>query len=264
MGLSPDMMQVLTLSEDKFKSFSKTVIGMSPEQIKAFQTLKLELTKLKMALHDVMFRTIGSLLPFLQEFIHRILPAMAHFLENVVTAITSLVGWLFQFKYAVPVAVAAIMTLNAAFAPLTATVTALLLIMEDLFVWSKGGDSLFGDAMEKLTGHKVGPKGLKADAGTVAGDPGAAGRVTADLLSGFFKYGFGASKNVGAIEEASYVSPSEFRERTNKTVTQNNHVTVQVHSTAPAEDVGRHTARAVKAEISDATLQLGNSEGGGR
>jgi hypothetical protein len=264
MGLTPDMMQVLTLSDEKFKAFSNTVVGMSPQQIKAFQTLKLELTKLKMELHDLMFRTIGTLLPFLQEFIHRILPALAHFLGNVVAAISSLVGWMFQFKYAVPVAVAAIMTLNAAFAPLTATVTALLLIMEDLYVWSQGGVSVFGKAMEKLTGHKVGPKGLKEDAGIIKGDPGAAGRVTADLLTGFFKYGFNAGKNVGSIEEAAYVSPGEFRERTSKTVTQNNHVTVQVHSTAPAEEVGRHTAKAVKAEISDATIQLGNSEGGGR
>jgi hypothetical protein len=44
-------------------------------------------------------------------------------------------------------------------------------------------------------------------------------------------------------------------------VTQTNHINMQIHSTAPADEVGKHAAKRIAQEINDASLQIGNSEG---
>jgi hypothetical protein len=244
MGLTPDMMQVLTLSEEKFRAFSHTVTGMSPKQVAAFQKLKLELVKLKMEIHDTFFRALGNILPLILPLLQTILPKLAGFLENIVSSLQMLAMWLGQHKVLLAAFAGAIVLVAAAFAPITVAIGLFLLMLEDLFVYLKGGDSLIGSAIE----------GLK----TIFDAPIESAKVFLGLLQDIMKY-----IGMGTLEDMKYIGKNPVEDMKvfakmigsafsnndpfnpavipNMTINQTN--TFNIHSTAPAEDVGRAVVR---------------------
>lgn len=233
MGLSPDMIHVLQLSDEKFAKFSKTVSGMSVKQQEALLRTKERLIDLGLVFRQF---TIG-------------------FVGNLVMGLESLIEKLSAFQAYLPIIAAGLVALGFYFAPVTAGVIALLLVLEDLAVFFAGGDSLTGDAV----------KGLKM----LFDEPLEAAKVFLDTLDKIFEklakpFGGGSIKDAlasisqnrdaipGMLSQfgAGLVSPS---------IVQQNQVDIRIDgSQTPVE-----TARAVKAELERGTnaaaLQTDNS-----
>jgi hypothetical protein len=269
MGLTPDMMQVLTLSDAKFKEFGRTVSGMSPKAVQEFARLKLELTKLKLELHELMFKAIAVLLPIINPLIHTIFPAMASILSRVSGELADLTTWLMGFKGAMVGVGVVVAGLALAFAPMTLGATLLYLILDDLVVWAKGGKSVFGDAFAALKTIFDSPiesikvlLGLLDDlmgktSGTKFTDAlTALTNLPNDFMIGATTGDWDALKEdiVGRVQTPAMSGAGG-------NVTQTNHINMQIHSTAPADEVGKHAAKRIAQEINDASLQIGNSEG---
>jgi hypothetical protein len=224
-------------------------------------------------LHELMFKAIAVLLPIINPLIHTIFPAMASILSRVSGELADLTTWLMGFKGAMVGVGVVVAGLALAFAPMTLGATLLYLILDDLVVWAKGGKSVFGDAFSalktlwdspiesikvflglldeliaKLTGEKF-STAMK----TITDNPATSGQVLLDL----FKEGLkGGSLNamLGLPSMPAFAGAGG-------NVTQTNHITMQIHSTAPADEVGKHAAKRIAQEINDASLQIGNSEG---
>ena len=279
MGLTPDMMNVLTLSDDKFKKFSQTVAGMTPRQEKAFLALRLQLAKLKLAFQDVMFRVMGSVLPALLPLINAVLPVFTRFVENLSMAFAELLKWLAHVPGSVQTLAVLFGGLALIFAPVTAGVVALLLVIEDLYVYAKGGKSVFGLALaglKELFDHPLesAQKLLKVINEIVdavkkfIGLGGGYGQTGGKTLEERFKGASVPSKIAmataaqGLIPAAVALGPLALGAMGMKWLSQTNHVQIDVHSNnANADEVGKSTKKHFDDSVSDAALQAGNQEG---
>lgn len=253
MGLSPDMMNLLTLADDKFKEFSNTVVGMSPAQMRAFLNLRLELTKLNMAIHDLAFRTIGALLPVILPIIHNVLPVMAGLVEHLTWGFVQLVSAMQGFKGIVPILASGAAILMAAFAPLTAMVMGLLLILEDFAVYKRGGKSMIGKLLGTGIEDKKTPAG-KANRYLHGMFSDTEGTFTGDLktiASVFGPIAKGLKEGMEAPVAMDYLRTPGARP-----VNQTNTFNTVVHSTASAEDVGRAIATHQKRQMNEAASQV--------
>ena len=261
MGLSPEMMSVLTLSDQKFKEFSKTVVEMSPKQQETFLKLRLELTRLKIELQAIFYRVLSSILPILLPFIHTVLPALASFLEHVVSALQGVVGMMMEFPKSVTVAIAAIGLLTGALTPMMLMLTSLLLILEDLYVWKTGGKSLFGDVFGAYK------KPTKADQDKEK-------KLTDEQFNSPMGRGLRALLGLGPNGESpdemrakkTHFDPGTFVSHTENrpvhTETHNHvHVNTEVHGTAPAKEMADHVNKHVAGIVTDAISQMGNQDG---
>ena len=150
MGLTPDMMQVLTLSDQKFKEFASTVTGMTPKEEQAFLKLRLELTKLKMEIEHTFMHTLAGVLPVLMPIIHDLLPKFAALLARIVPPLATMAQMLFEIKGLLPALAIGFGVLMSVMYPITAAVIAFLLVLDDLYVYSKGGKSLTGIGFKAL------------------------------------------------------------------------------------------------------------------
>jgi hypothetical protein len=275
MGLTPDMMQVLTLSDAKFKEFGRTVTGMSPKAIQEFAKLKLELNKLKLEIHDLMFKAIASLLPILNPIVHSVFPAMVSALSRISGEFSDLARGISGFKGELLGIGLILGALAISFAPVTIGATLLYLILDDLVVWAKGGKSVFGDAFSSLKTifdspiesikvllglldelfKKMKTPGDDVDAAmkTIFSNPATSGQVLLDLFKEGLKGG-ALNAMLGLPSMPAFLGAGG-------NVTQTNNITMQIHSTAPASEVGKHAAKRIAQEINDASLQIGNSEG---
>lgn len=146
MGLTPDMMNVLTLPEAQFRHFSQTVRGQTEEQTKTFLQGKLALTQFSLAVKE-----LGM-----------------NFFYNMIVIIQDVVEWFDKFQSGLLVLAGIITAVVIAVSPLTAALTLLALIIEDIAVYFMGGQSLTGDFIE----------GLK----TIFDDPIASAKVFLDLI----------------------------------------------------------------------------------
>lgn len=122
MGLSPEMMNVLRLSDRQFAEFGKTIHGISDQEQKDFIRTKLELTQLGQTFRYTMFEILSHL-------------SQAY--EKVA-----------QFKEVLRELGMVALAAAAYFFPITASLAALLLVLDDLAVYSVGGKSLFGEGMK--------------------------------------------------------------------------------------------------------------------
>lgn len=125
MGLSPDMMNVLSLSAGKFEQFGNRVRNMSERDEKAFLRSKLALNQFGLE-----FKAFG--------FEH--LAPLAEMFANLTDSIGGL-------KNALPALGAAAAAVGLAFAPMTAGIAALLLLLDDFLAYKQGRDSMMGSAL---------------------------------------------------------------------------------------------------------------------
>lgn len=128
MGISPDMIQLLTLSEKKFTEFSRTVSGMSKHDEEALLKAKLTMTQFAITARELGFTVIAHLAGGFQM----------------------LLDTLGQFQGILPAIGIALLALGAYFFPVTAAIAAFVLILEDVAVYFRGGKSLTGDFVEGL------------------------------------------------------------------------------------------------------------------
>lgn len=132
MGISPDMIRLLYLTDDAFAKLSHTVRGMTSGQEQQFVRSKQALIEWGLAMKTYGYDAVSHLL--------NVLDVLENFFRNLE------VWW--------PGVIAAVVALGVAFAPVTTAVAGLLLLLDDLAVYAQGGDSLFG-AFAKMFDKKV-------------------------------------------------------------------------------------------------------------
>ncbi len=134
MGLTPDMMNVLRLTDHQFTEFANHVHGINERQQQDFLKSKLALVQLGQTFKYYIFGIIGDF--------------------------SAVINKAMQFKDVMKQLGIAALALAAYFFPVTASIAALLLVLDDLAVYSVGGKSLFGEGikgfdkfMKQLTGQ---------------------------------------------------------------------------------------------------------------
>ena len=121
MGLSPDMMHVLQLTDKQFAEFANHVHGLTERQYKDFLQAKELLVQFGQTVRYVMFGIIGD------------------FTEAIEKSL--------QFKQFLTTLAVAAGILAVSFFPVTAAVAGLILVLDDLAVYATGGKSLTGVAL---------------------------------------------------------------------------------------------------------------------
>lgn len=134
MGISPDMIRLLYLTDREFNRLSHTIHGMTTGQEQQFYRSKQALIEWGLALKQYGYDGVSHLL--------NVLDVLAGFFRNMQ------VWW--------PGVITSVLALGIAFAPVTTAIAGLLLLLDDLAVYSQGGDSLFG-AFAKMFDQKVAP-----------------------------------------------------------------------------------------------------------
>jgi hypothetical protein len=207
MGIDASMINVLRLSNDEFEKLSKSVGGLTSSEKGSFLKAKESLALLKLEVQEFMFRYVAHMIDGFTMLVDK-LKEMPVVLAQIGLAVAALV---------------------IVFQPLTAAVIGLLLILEDLAVYAKGGNSVIGSVIGG-TGTIFNGVGAMVKNNPVAGG-------VASMFSnigtgpGFFSSVAGAAKAI-----------------TNN-MTQN--VNIDVHSTADAKEV----AKEVKGHLDQATRQ---------
>jgi len=122
MGITPDMINLLRLSNDEFAKLAKTTRGLTTEQQTQF------------------LKTKQSLVSMGLEFKYFGIDVAYHFL----TAMEGIINSFRQLHFWWPGIIAAVVALGVAFAPIATAALALLAVFEDLAVYARGGNSVFG------------------------------------------------------------------------------------------------------------------------
>lgn len=128
MGLTPEMMNVLTLTNQKFGELSRTVSGLTGEQEGSLLRAKEQLTQFGLVAKYIGFDVVTHLI---DDF------------ELLLDGIKRLQLW-------IPGLIVAASALTIAFAPWTAGIIAFMLILDDLATYFRGGDSVIGLAIEGI------------------------------------------------------------------------------------------------------------------
>lgn len=124
MGMSPEMIRVLRLSDKEFKNFADHVHGLSERQVEDFLQAK------------------QTLVQFSQTFRYMMFDVVSHFTEAIDKSA--------QFKKILVGLGLVVGGLAVYFFPVTAAILGLLLIMDDLAVYFTGGNSVFGLMIEGI------------------------------------------------------------------------------------------------------------------
>lgn len=242
MGLSPDMMNVLRLTDRQFSEFAAHIHGINEKQQQDFLRAKLSITQLGEAFRYTMFGIVADLSEAWEK---------ASTFKDAVKAL-------------------AIVAAGAAvyFFPLTAALGGLLLVLDDLAVYFVGGKSLFGEGLKGLDKFMANLTGNK-DFSTI--------RQFADILNtvaNAIERIQSASYNAGAgvrarLDELFSLSPGGLieslrhgslpSERSGGDRNMNSVVNVNVHGDGPLDVPGwQSVANMVKKSVEDAHLQLNN------
>lgn len=223
MGIDPSMIQLLTLSNEKFAEFTKTISGMSEVQEKSFLRGKLAMVQFNQQARQSGYDLVAIFGPV---FI-RGLEASASVLYLMGKALTGVNEGLTKAPELAKLLGVSFLALAAVMAPVTATFVAVLLVLEDIATYMKGGKSLTGDVIDFMKRN------------------GLTGQSAATTM-GMSKTGVGVG-SLALAGAAAYGRP----------MTQNT-LHQEIHSTAPASEVARHAVAEHKKQISDATLQTNN------
>lgn len=122
MGLSPEMMNVLRLTDQQFRDFGSHVHGINERQEQDFLKAKLTIVQLGQSFRYVMF--------------------------GIVSDFAEVINKSMQFKDVMRQLGLVALGLAAYFFPVTASIAALILVLDDLAVYSRGGNSLFGEGLK--------------------------------------------------------------------------------------------------------------------
>lgn len=128
MGISPEMIHLVDLTDQELAKLSKTSRGLTEEEQKGFLQAKESLTQFmliaKQFLTDVSYHLIQDL--------------------------TQLVSALRQIPLTIPVIVNSLIILAAAFAPITTAIAGLLLVLDDLAAYERGDPSAIAHIGKKF------------------------------------------------------------------------------------------------------------------
>lgn len=142
MGISPDMINLLSMTQAQLKALAGPELILSDKNKEKLLKVRLEFTKLRQELTYIGRTITSDIGPVLRLF--------SNFIGNLAMMVTALVQGLLQFKWVIPVITAVFIQFMSVIAPITTAIMALLLLIEDMYVYSKGGKSMFGELAEFL------------------------------------------------------------------------------------------------------------------
>ncbi len=215
MGINPEMINVLSMTNEQFEQLSKTVSGMTGEQEGSFLRAKQELVQFGQVARYVGFDVIAHVV----DVIDLLIKGFRTLKIDLVSVGIVLAG------------------VAIAFAPITAAVIGLMLVLDDFAVYFQGGNSVIGVAID----------GIKKFGQSLAGAFSAPGIGKLTSLASI------AGSIIGAPSSPYTMSPMGVPTRS---ITQIN--TIHVHSSAPAHEVGKAVKAEVDKGVSDAALQTDN------
>lgn len=218
MGLSPDMIKILQLSNKEFEKLSKNYHGLTQQQTETFLGAKQALTQFNLQLKDTAFEHI----------------------EVFLRALEKLWSTFAKFKTELPVILGALALVGAAFAPITFAIGALLLVLDDLAEYFTGGDSITGRAIEGLKKLVDEIKKMPANVAT---------QLTQGLLS---KTMTGALAIPGAVALPGIAGVSAMQGKPG------NVFNIVIHATANAQEVAAHAVQEIKKTFGHAEMQTNN------
>jgi hypothetical protein len=220
LGISPDMINLLGRSRAELEALASPRMILSPQNVakvlqaqRALKELRIELTA------------------FSRMFIADIAPAIvlfSGFITNLGGAVHSVVEYLKEFPTAMKLIADSIILVMAVLNPWIAALSAALLLMEDYYVYMKGGKSVFGELLGPHQNTKPG----------VASNPNWKYSGTGSWVDQLFlKWGL--------------VGPKipKF---------QNNKVDIHVNTAANAHETAQETKKVFDSAISSAEMQLNN------
>lgn len=161
MGIGPDMMRILELSDREWLQYVNHVHGMTENQMKDFLELK------------NVFVSVSQSVRF------HLIDLVDHFVELFEKGM--------QFKHFLLGLGVVAGILAVAFAPLTAALVALVLVLDDLAVYMNGGKSVIGYFLDTLKGIMPGAgKGSLLGAASMLGVAGPTGMMASALMNNVF------------------------------------------------------------------------------
>ncbi len=236
MGLSPETIQVLRLSNQEFSKLAATQRGMTVNQERSFLEGKKSMVRFGQSLKEAGYGIVELFGPLLSET----LKSTTFYLNKFGQALQFVVDHVDGFKTAMLALSIAFAPLLIANFPIELALISLMLVLDDLATYFQGGNSVFGLAME----------GLKKLQGAYDDDPHptTAGRAVKKHLMETFGHGMNP---LGGIfgEGLSAVG--------GMVVNQTNHVTV---NTNDARQGGAIAGKKVMDGFSQAQQQL-NKQG---
>ena len=173
MGINPQMINVLRLSNQEFAELSKARF-LTKAQRDDIMSLGKSFKALKMEMQSLKDQAVAKISPFLKDIIKnfflwlrnngdkvvnimsQIAETVGRFLQGIGRAIVflaklieNITGVTNGFKILTTI-IGGVMLY--AFSPFIAMITAILLLLDDIAVWKMGGDSLFGGLYDSLSG----------------------------------------------------------------------------------------------------------------
>jgi hypothetical protein len=154
-GITPDMLQLLKLTNDELKRFDSIPI-ITKDQDKKLLALHSAFVKFNLVMQVTMSQFVAALAPALIKVFDAISTAVLHFGGIVEMCIgwirefQAVIGLLLAYFYGASIATAVTNLLTNPIAQAAAAIIALFLILDDLSVYFKGGKSITGVALQGM------------------------------------------------------------------------------------------------------------------
>lgn len=148
-GVSNDLVATLELTNAEFDKMAGNAYVVSPESIAGVNRARASVTELMNRLNYMRTESIAKLAPLIKkgvEWLHRIITAGQRILTMIDSFVRGSIGW----RNAIMGIVGAFIALNSAVMLPVAGFLLLFAILEDLYVYSKGGKSVFGELVKSF------------------------------------------------------------------------------------------------------------------
>ena len=142
LGFSPDMIQLLSLTNKQLKDLAGPDLIISEKNQRRLLQTRLEIVKLRQEFMAWSRSMMGELAPAFKF--------VGMGIEHLMAGLLAITEFLRNSKPAFYAFITIIGILAAAFFPITATVLGLILIFDDLYTYLKGGKSAFGELIKEL------------------------------------------------------------------------------------------------------------------
>lgn len=152
-GVSNDLVATLELTNAEFDKMAGNAYVVSPESIAGVNRARASVTELMNRLNYMRTESIAKLAPLIKkgvEWLHRIITAGQRILTMIDSFVRGSIGW----RNAIMGIVGAFIALNSAVMLPVAGFLLLFAILEDLYVYSKGGESVFGELVKSFPALK--------------------------------------------------------------------------------------------------------------
>jgi len=148
-GVSNDLVQTLELTNSQFDLMARKAWVVPKESIDRINKVRAGITELSQRLNYMRMEVIAKLAPYIEKaigWLGKIIDFGSRLVQIVDKIIRSTVGW----NNALAILAVSLGALVLATSPLTFGLIALLLVLDDLYVYSQGGKSVFGEMVKQL------------------------------------------------------------------------------------------------------------------